>query len=83
MAKSSDIVTNGSNDLRCFRPLAQRVRRVINKLVNEIVVLTPAKITAKIAMSWLPTPVYFVFDENGVINAQPESVNVRFEHLVK
>jgi hypothetical protein len=51
--------------------------------VNEIVVLTPAKITPIIAISWLPTPVYFILDENGVMNVQPLIVKVLLEHLVK
>jgi len=59
------------------------VRRVINKFVNEIVVLTPAKMTDTIKISWLPIPVYLVFEENGVINVHPAVVNVLFEHLVK
>lgn len=48
-----------------------------------MVVLTPANITLTIAMSWLPTPVYLVFEENGAMNVQPASVSVRFEHFVK
>jgi len=51
--------------------------------VNEIVVLTPANITPIIAISWLPTPVYLVFDENGVIKVHPLIVNVLLEHFVK
>jgi hypothetical protein len=55
---------------------------VINKLVKETVVLTPAKITATINKSWLPTLVNLVLQENGVIKAQPAVTAVLSEHLV-
>jgi hypothetical protein len=45
------IVINGNNILLFLKPGMLSVRRVINKFVNEIVVLTPAKITLTIAMS--------------------------------
>ena len=56
---------------------------VINKFVNDKVVLTPAKITLTIATSWLPIPVNLVFEENGATNVHPASVNVLLEHFVK
>jgi len=57
------------------------VRLVINKLVNEIVVLIPARTTAIIKTSCAPTAVNLVLDEKGVINVQPEVVAALFEHL--
>jgi hypothetical protein len=56
---------------------------VINKFVNEIVVLIPVNITPTTAISWLPTPVNFVLLENGVINAHPDIVKVLSAHLLK
>jgi len=76
------MVIKGSNILRFLRPGILSVRRVINKFVNEIVVLIPAKITLTIAMSWLPTPVNFVLHEKGATKVHPAIVNVRFEHFV-
>jgi hypothetical protein len=55
---------------------------VINKFVNEIVVLIPDSKTVIIAISCAPNPVYAVFEENGVINVQPDIVKMLFEHLV-
>jgi len=82
MVNNKLIVINGSNIRRLRRPGILKVRRVISKFVKEIVVLTPAKITLTIAISWLPTPVNFVLQENGATKVHPASVNVRFEHLV-
>jgi hypothetical protein len=76
------IVINGSKIRRLRNPGILKVRRVINKFVNEIVVLIPAKITLTIAISWLPTPVNFVLQENGATNVHPAIVRVLFEHLV-
>lgn len=45
-------------------------------------VLIPAKTTDKIKTSWEPTPVYLVFELNGVIKVQPAVVKVLAEHLV-
>jgi hypothetical protein len=59
------------------------VRLVTNKLVNDIVLLIPAKITAIISTSCEPIPVYLVADENGVINVQPAVTKALLEHLVK
>jgi hypothetical protein len=47
-----------------------------------MVVLIPAKITEIIKISWLPTPVYFILEENGVMKVQPAVVNTLLEHLV-
>jgi len=76
------IVINGSNILRFRKPGMLNVRLVISKLVNDIVVLIPAKITLTMAMSWLPTPVNFVLHENGATKVHPAIVKVRFEHFV-
>jgi hypothetical protein len=83
MANRRPIVTNGSKCFLFLKPGIARVRRVINKLVNDIVELTPAKITDNIKISWEPIPVNFILDENGVINVQPAVVSVLLEHLVK
>jgi hypothetical protein len=77
------MVINGSKILLFLKPGMLSVLRVINKFVKDIVVLTPAKITETIAISWLPIPENFVLDEKGVIKAHPESVKVLFEHFVK
>lgn len=62
---------------RLFRkPGADSVRRVISRLVNDIVVLTPDKITLIIAISWAPIPVKRVLLEKGVIKVQPAIVRV-------
>jgi len=45
-------------------------------------VLIPANITLTIAISWLPTPVNFVLQENGATKVHPAVVKVRFEHFV-
>jgi hypothetical protein len=47
-----------------------------------MVVLTPAKITATINKSWLPTLVNLVLQEKGVINAHPAVTAVLSEHFV-
>ena len=83
IVKNKAIDMNGNNTLRYRKPGMLKVRRVINKFVNEIVVLTPANITPIIAISWLPTPVYFTLDENGVIKVHPLIVKVRLLHFVK
>jgi len=45
-----------------------------------MVVLIPAKITAIVAISCAPKPVYFVFDEKGVIKVQPVIVKLALLH---
>jgi len=72
----------GSKILLFRNPGILNVRRVISKFVNEMVVLTPAKITLTIATSWLPIPVNLVLHENGATKVQPAMVNVLFEHFV-
>jgi len=73
---------NGSKTLLFRRPGIAKVLRVINKFVNDTVLLIPANITATINKSWLPTLVNFVLQEKGVINAQPAVTDVLSEHLV-
>jgi len=82
MVNNKLIVINGNKIRRLRNPGILNVRRVINKFVKDIVVLTPAKITLTIATSWLPIPVNFVLHENGATNVHPAIVSVRFEHLV-
>ena len=77
------IVIKGSNILLCLMPGIHNVRLVINKFVNDTVELIPANITDNKSKSWAPMPVYFIFEENGVINVHPAVVNVLFEHFVK
>ena len=77
-----DIVINGNKTLLFLNPGIDKVLLVINRLVNEIVELTPAKITATINKSWLPTLENLVLQENGVIKAQPEVTAVLSEHFV-
>jgi hypothetical protein len=83
IVNNSAIVIKGIKALLFLIPGIAKVLLVINKLVKDIVVVIPAKITETINISWLPIPVYFVLDENGVINVQPATVKVRFEHFVK
>lgn len=78
---SSEIVINGNKTLLFLSPGIAKVLRVISKFVNDIVVLTPAKITATINKSWLPTLVNLTSEENGVINAQPAVTDSRSEHF--
>jgi hypothetical protein len=66
---------------RFLNPGIDKVRLVINKFVNETVVLTPENITLIIAKSWDPKPVNLVLPEKGVINVQPDIVNIELEHF--
>lgn len=79
----TEIEKNGISVRRSCTPADPKAFFVTNKLVNDIVVLTPANITAIISISWLPNPVNFTLDENGVIKAHPATVNVLSEHFVK
>jgi hypothetical protein len=51
IVKNKAIDKNGSKILRYLKPGILKVLLVINKFVNEIVVLIPAKITAIIPIS--------------------------------
>ena len=82
-AKKIPIDTNGSKTLLFLNPGIPKVRLVINKFVNETVLLIPANTTDNIKTSCDPIPVYFVLEENGVIKVQPAVTNVGLEHLVK
>lgn len=66
----------GINTRRLRSPGADRVRRVISRLVKDIVVLTPERMTLIIAISWAPRPVKRVLLENGVMNVQPAITRV-------
>jgi hypothetical protein len=81
-AKKIPIETKGNKILLCLIPGILKVLLVINKLVNETVELIPAKITENKSKSCAPKPVYFIFEENGVINVQPAVVKVRLEHFI-
>jgi len=74
---------NGINTRLLRKPGADNVRRVINKLVNEIVVLKPENKTEIIAISCAPKPVYLNLEENGVMNVQPAIVKIELEHFDK
>jgi hypothetical protein len=83
MARSVPMVENGSKTLLFLIPGIAKVLLVTNRLVNETVVLTPAKITLIIKISCAPIPVYLVQDENGVIKVHPAVTKALFEHFVK
>jgi hypothetical protein len=51
MAKNKPMVINGNNILLFLKPGIDKVRLVINKLVNETVELIPAKTTDNIKIS--------------------------------
>ena len=77
------VVINGISIRLFFKPGIDKVRRVTIKLVNDIVVLIPAKTTDNMRISCAPIPVNFTLEEKGVIKVQPAAVSVRFEHFVK
>jgi hypothetical protein len=83
IARNSAILINGRSTFRFLRPGIANVRLVINKLVKEIVVVTPANITEIIAASMLPNPVNRIALEKGGINVQPANVKVLLLHFVK
>lgn len=74
ITRNKVIVRNGIRTRLFLKPGADKVRLVINRFVNDIVVLTPDKITVIMAMSWAPNPVKRVLEENGVIKVQPDIV---------
>lgn len=76
ITKNKVIDKNGISTRRLRRPGADSVRRVIRRFVNEMVVLTPERITLIIAMSCAPSPVKRVLLENGVMNVHPAIVRV-------
>jgi len=55
---------------------------VINKFVKLTVVLTPEINALIIAKSCAPNPVYFGFEENGVIKVHPDIVKIELENLM-
>jgi hypothetical protein len=82
MVKNKLIVKNGIRTLLFLKPGIDKVLLVINKFVNDTVVLIPDKSTLNIAKSCAPKPVNFVFDEKGVINVHPDIVDIEFEHFI-
>jgi hypothetical protein len=76
------MLIKGINTRLFRRPGIDRVRRVINKLVKETVVLTPEISALKIAKSCAPKPVYLTLAEKGVIKVQPDIVKIELEHFV-
>ena len=76
ITRNKVIERKGINTRRLRSPGADSVRRVINRLVKEIVVLTPESMTLIIAISCAPSPVKRVLLENGVINVQPAITRV-------
>ena len=73
----------GINTRRLRNPGADSVRRVINRLVNDIVVLTPESMTLIIAISCAPKPVNRVLLENGVMKVHPAITRVELLALGK
>jgi hypothetical protein len=78
ITKNNAIDKKGTKTLRFRKPGIDNVRRVINKLVNEMVVLNPDNKTLIIAISCAPNPVNCVFDEKGVIKVQPDITKLGF-----
>lgn len=72
---------NGIEFFLFLKPGADKTRRVINRLVNDIVVLSPANSTLSIAASWAPNPVNLVCEENGVMKVQPDITDVGLLHF--
>lgn len=83
ITKNNVIVKKGNRTRLFLRPGADKVLRVINKFVNDMVVLTPESITVIIAISCAPSPVNLVLDENGVIKVQPDIVKLELLDLGK
>ena len=76
------MVKKGINTLLFRSPGIDKVRLVINKLVKDTVVLIPDNNTLKIARSCAPKPVNLVLEEKGVINVQPDIVDIELEHFI-
>ena len=76
MTRKRVIERKGINTRRLRSPGADSVRRVMSRLVKDIVVLTPDRMTLIIAISWAPNPVKRVLLEKGVINVQPAITSV-------
>lgn len=72
ITKNSDIDKKGILFFLFLKPGAARTLRVIKRLVNDMVVLRPAKRTLSAAASCAPMPVNLVCDENGVIKVHPD-----------
>eukprot|EP01015_Nassula_variabilis_P002660 TRINITY_DN1154_c0_g1_i13.p1 TRINITY_DN1154_c0_g1~~TRINITY_DN1154_c0_g1_i13.p1 ORF type:complete len:278 (+),score=-17.42 TRINITY_DN1154_c0_g1_i13:2-835(+) len=83
IVKNKAMLMKGSRTLRQRRPGIAKVRLVIRRLVNDMVVVTPAKMTDTIAASILPQAVNLTALENGGIKVHPAIVKVLLLHLVK
>jgi hypothetical protein len=75
------MLVNGSSMRRFLRPDIDNIRLVANKLTRDIVVLIPAKYTPSINISWIPAPVNFSLEENGVIKVHPATVWEALAHF--
>jgi hypothetical protein len=80
ITKNNAIDKNGILFFLFLNPGAANTLRVINRFVNDIVVLVPANNTLSAAASWAPRPVKRVWDENGVINVHPDMTDVGLLH---
>ena len=72
---------NGIEFFLFLKPAAPRTLLVNSKLVKDIVELSPANKTLTMATSWAPNPVNLVWDENGVINVQPDITDAGLLHF--
>jgi hypothetical protein len=81
ITKNSAIDKKGTNTRLLRKPGIERVRLVINKFVNDMVVLKPDNKTLTIAMSCAPNPVNCVLLEKGVIKVHPDITKLGFLHL--
>ena len=68
------MLIKGNNILLFLKPGIDNVLLVDNKFISDIVVLIPAKYTPKTNMSCIPTPVYLILEEKGVIKVHPATV---------
>jgi len=81
ITRNKVMLIKGIRTLLLRNPGMESVRRVIKRLVNDIVVLKPASKTLIIATSWAPLPVNLRFPEKGVMKVHPDIVKIEFEHL--
>lgn len=71
IVKNREMERKGIKDFLFFKPGIDKVLLVIRRLVYEMVVEIPARITPRTAISWAPKPAYLVWEENGVIKVHP------------
>jgi hypothetical protein len=77
------MLIKGIRTLLLRKPGIDKVLLVIRRFVKETVVLTPAKITLKIATSCAPAPVNLKLPEKGVINVHPDIVKIELGHFAR